>query len=113
MIVADVKVSRQDGAIELAAMLHFEEPAGERTRIFFRWPEAYGCPEATGDPFLAGLVVPAMACGERLHIDAPVSADLMSALRSARRKPSSTCACAWTTPPPSSTAITASSACAH
>ncbi|MHC4845337.1 MAG: hypothetical protein ACYTCU_04155 [Planctomycetota bacterium] len=71
----------RDGEVELTASVRFEAPAEERFTAFFRWPEAYGCPETIGDPFLAGLIVPAMSCGERLAIEAPVSRALLAALR--------------------------------
>jgi len=81
MIVTDVRAETRNGEMELSATVRFEAPAEEDFRVYFRWPEAYGCPETIGDPFLAGLIVPAMACGERLHVEAPVSRALLTALR--------------------------------
>jgi len=81
MIVTDVAARTQGGEVELTATVRFEAPAEESFGVYFRWPEAYGCPETIGDPFLAGLIVPAMACGERLAIEAPVSRALLTALR--------------------------------
>jgi hypothetical protein len=63
---------------ELRAEVVFEGDPETRLPLWFRQPDA-GEPAAAGDPFLAALLVPAMALNEDLQIDAPVSAPLLEA----------------------------------
>jgi hypothetical protein len=65
---------------ELRAEVVFEGDPETRLPLWFRHPDA-GEPVAPGDPFLAALLVPAMALNEDLQIDAPVSAPLLEAAR--------------------------------
>lgn len=50
---------------------------GEKTNILFR-SDRFVEPRASGDPFLAALLLPAMKLGATLRIDAPVSVELLS-----------------------------------
>jgi hypothetical protein len=81
MIVDGLRTDIVDGQHELSADVTFEDEPRRTERVWFRWPEAYGRPETIGDPFLAGLVISAMALRERLHVEAPVSRALLVALR--------------------------------
>ena len=65
---------------ELRAEVVFEGGPETRRTLWFRHPDA-GAPAAAGDPFLAALLVPAMALNEDLQIDAPVSLPLLEAAR--------------------------------
>ena len=79
MLVTNLQSERLDDRHGLSADVVFEAEPRETHRVWFRWPEEYGAHETPGDPYLAGLVVSAMACRERLHIDAPTSHDLLAA----------------------------------
>jgi len=81
MIVDELRAEVVEGQHQLSADVTFEDAPRRTERVWFRWPEAYGRPETTGDPFLAGLVIAAMALRERLHVEAPVSRALLAALR--------------------------------
>jgi len=79
VIVDDVLVAQRDGQVELSARVR--SGRGEE-RLWYRFPGQYEpYLRASGSPFLAALMMPAMAMGERLAIRAPVSARLMRSSR--------------------------------
>jgi hypothetical protein len=81
VIVARPLVEARGNGLELSAEVSFERPTRETMRVWYRLPEPVTPPPKLGDPFLAGLLIPAMSLGEDLEIDAPVSAELLEAAR--------------------------------
>ena len=81
VIVARPSLETLADGLELSAEVCFERPARKTMRVWYRLPEQVAPPPRLGDPFLAGLLVPAMSLGENLEIDAPVSAELLAAAR--------------------------------
>jgi hypothetical protein len=76
MLVRDVRYHEREGSVVLAASV--ERRTGERFDPEFQF-EGVGSKSiaARGDPFFAALLPLAMATGERLEIDAPVSPRLL------------------------------------
>jgi hypothetical protein len=81
VIVARPSLEALDEGFELSADVCFEQPTRKTLRIWYRFPDSIAPPPKPGDPFLAGLLIPAMSLGEDLEIDAPVSAELLEAAR--------------------------------
>ncbi|MBW2713338.1 MAG: hypothetical protein JRC77_06255 [Deltaproteobacteria bacterium] len=79
MQIAQPTLTELDNAFELAADVTFETPDRKTMRIWLQFPKDVPPPTALGDPFLAGLVIPALSLGEDIFIDAPVSAGLLYA----------------------------------
>ena len=79
MIVSDLAIREHGDGYELSADVTYERQPSESHRVWFRWPAELGAPRASGDAFLAGLFVPAMAVDEDLTIEAPVSPQLLEA----------------------------------
>lgn len=79
MIVRTVAAEERAGGLSLSAHLHLGEQGGDGCRLFVDCPAAGGAPAAPGDVFLAALLIPAMALGETLRIEGPVSRDLLEA----------------------------------
>ena len=80
MIVTEITrdITGQDGV--LSSTVRWEHRRGS-TRIWFRFPGAYASYLTEGaDPFLAATLLPSMALGERLLIEADVSPRLLSAV---------------------------------
>jgi len=72
------EVNEDDAGYTIEAELHHDEV---RPSLWFRLPPAYRPDETTvGDPFLASMLPVAMARGENISIDAPVSAKLIESL---------------------------------
>lgn len=79
MIVRHVSLRSFGDTRELSARIDYEREPRESVPLWFRWPAAHGDPPLPGDVFLVGLALPAMALGEDLTIEAPVSAAVADA----------------------------------
>jgi len=77
VIISDVRTREVDGDWELRADVRFEAVPAESAPLWFRWPGGVAPPANPGDPFLAATLIPAMAVGEDLRIDAPVTTELL------------------------------------
>jgi len=82
MIIYTPKITRKNEQSILSAKIvcktsKFPFPK----ELFFSFPQAYeDCMLLRGDAFLAGTIIPAMALGESIEIDAPVSPRLIEGL---------------------------------
>ena len=86
MRVSDIRVASSADACELRGWVESDASPDETDwfapfPLWWRFP-AWSAPflsDRNGDPFLAALLLPAMRLGERLRLDAPVSARLVAA----------------------------------
>jgi hypothetical protein len=79
MIVTNIQFQEYQAGFELSAELVFESVPDFRRKVFFRSESGCPPPDYSGDPFFAGFLIPAMAVGEDLRIEAPVSSRLVEA----------------------------------
>lgn len=81
MIVREIDIRNSPGSSELTAVIRRERDLNEY-RLYFKIPQTYaGYLNLSGDPFLAALLLPSMALGERLVIErAPVSLKLLQSV---------------------------------
>ncbi|MFV1958156.1 MAG: hypothetical protein ACC662_01960, partial [Planctomycetota bacterium] len=77
MIVTDVRDRPFEGVRELSASVTFEGAPPETRRIWLRRPDPGEAGPGVADPLLAALLISAMALGEDLVIEAPVTASLV------------------------------------
>ena len=82
MIVSDVRDRVLGEARELSGTVTFEGPDPETRHIRLLRPDPGASPPGVADPLLATLLISAMALGEDLVIEAPVSASLVEAATS-------------------------------
>jgi len=75
--ISNISQSAKDGVRELSADVLFE---GEKVQeqMFIRVPDTGAPHPCPADSFFVAQVLPAMALGERLHMDAAVSPDVMT-----------------------------------
>ncbi len=81
MIISDIVCDRHDWVSELSARVCPETAYGGVFRVWFRFPSEIGSLPTSGDPFLAGFLIPCMFVGEDLHIDAPISPRLLQSVQ--------------------------------
>lgn len=82
MIISDVKCELLTQNEELSAKVLPETSQNGDFRVWFEIPADQGHLTVSGDPFLAGFLIPCMYSGENLHIDAPVSERLLNNVES-------------------------------
>lgn len=77
------KIGRQSIGDQIELGAHVADSTGQPPfRLWYRFPKSTGrYIRSRGDPFLAALLIPCMALGEPLEIEAPVSSQLLSASR--------------------------------
>jgi hypothetical protein len=68
------------GHQELSANVSGQAPLAETLRVWLRVPDLYTPLPITGEPFLAGFLIPCMFLSEALHVNAPISSRLMHSL---------------------------------
>lgn len=83
MKLHDVKLLRVDGNVRLVGEI--ENDAGARLDTYFSFPERFeDLVSMSADPFAACMLAPAMAAGEALTIEPPVSPQLLLGLHRIR-----------------------------
>lgn len=79
MIATELTLAHQRDTVTLSALVRLERFPCRTERLWWRFPAEYGdCLRLNGDPLLPALLLPAMARGERLLIEAPVSEQLLA-----------------------------------
>ncbi len=77
LIVDDIMVARQGSWVELSARVR-RDGARRPFRLWYRFPVRYRRTlRSDGSAFLAALMMPSMALGEPLRVEAPVSGQLL------------------------------------
>jgi hypothetical protein len=66
---------------EISATLRFHHPPAKSHRVWLKRPDPGPGPAGIADPLFATLLISAMALGEELRIEGPVSAPLIDAVR--------------------------------
>jgi hypothetical protein len=78
--VRDIRVTPTGNGIDVSARLDARRLGWHDERLWFHLPRDYGPDVVRGDAFATALLLPAMAAGLDLTIDAPVSASLSANL---------------------------------
>ncbi len=73
MIISDVSCQEINQYEELSAKVSPKTSQDGDFRVWFQIPQEQGHLAVSGDPFLAGFLIPCMYAGENLHIEAPIS----------------------------------------
>jgi len=76
MIISDLICDREVDSVILSAEVRPKSRPG--FKVWFKFPKEVGSLPLTGDPFLAGFLIPCMYYGEDLRIEAPVSPLLLT-----------------------------------
>jgi hypothetical protein len=79
MIISNVRILDREGSLELAADVLSETARDGVFTLWYRFPPGFESIEASGDPFLAALLVPLLHQGEDVVVLAPVSRKLLRA----------------------------------
>ncbi|QHG15279.1 hypothetical protein A6V25_30810 [Nostoc sp. ATCC 53789] len=77
MKISDIRVKQIEDFEELSANISASTSRHGDFRVWFRITKEFTYSHITGDPFLAGFLIPCMYAGENLHIEAPVSEFLL------------------------------------
>lgn len=77
MIISDVRCELVNQEEELSAKILPATSQDGDFRVWFRIPAYQGHLTVSGDPFLAGFLIPCMYAGEDLHIEASISERLL------------------------------------
>lgn len=81
MIATDIRIDERDGQPRLSGLVHFDSPDRPPFRLEWRLPGGDASwLTASGESFVAALLLPAMYLGEDLTIDAPVSPRLVESI---------------------------------
>lgn len=79
MIIRDIRIDSSPSGSELSADVIFESFPEFNRRVWFRAGPETRITGTPGDPLFTAFFIPAMAIGEDLRVDAPVSGDLIHA----------------------------------
>ncbi len=82
MIISDVSCQEINQYEELSAKVSAKTSQDGNFRVWFRIPQEQGHLAVSGDPFLAGFLIPCMYAGENIHIEAPISEPILKNLDS-------------------------------
>lgn len=80
MLVDDIRLEARDKRWELSGRVTMDRLDTEGLRIWFRFPAEYSRGELDASPFLPGLLATSMWWNENLHVDGPVSAQLLASV---------------------------------
>lgn len=78
--IRDLAVSRAGGGAEISARVDARAMGWCNERLWFRMPADLAANDPQGDPFVAALLLPAMAAGLDLALDGPLSPSLATNL---------------------------------
>lgn len=82
MIISDLSYDETNHYQELSAKVSPQTSQEGDFRVWFRIPPEQGHLALSGEPFLAGFLIPCMYAGENLHIEASISESLLKNLDS-------------------------------
>jgi hypothetical protein len=83
-LVADLRIAAAGDMTEVSARIDASAIGWRGKRVWFRMPAAVAPTTPHGDAFVVALLLPAMASGATLTIDAPVSSTLLRNLEEAQ-----------------------------
>ncbi len=77
MVISDFAVRQTGSEFEFSARVLSNMARCADFQLWFRFPQEIASFPVSGDPFLAGLLIPCMFIGEDLYIEAPVSRKML------------------------------------
>jgi hypothetical protein len=78
--ISDLVLTHARGGAEVSARIDARAMGWRNERLWFRMPAGFAADDPHGDPFVAAMILPAMAAGLDLALDGPLSPSLATNL---------------------------------